>query len=72
MFQGSVLAAGADLKLATEITATILWMDDDVLINNKNFFVKLGTRLIPGLLLRLSIQLMSIQARRSRQLSLRK
>ena len=46
--RGSVLAAGADLKLATEITATILWMDDDVLINNKNFFVKLGTRLIPG------------------------
>ena len=44
----SVLAAGADLKLATEITATILWMDDDVLTNNKNFFVKLGTRLIPG------------------------
>ena len=25
--RGSVLAAGADLKLATEITATILWMD---------------------------------------------
>ncbi len=23
-------------------------MDDDVLTNNKNFFVKLGTRLIPG------------------------
>lgn len=46
--RGSVLAAGADLKLATEITATILWMDDDVLTNNKNFFVKLGTRLIPG------------------------
>lgn len=46
--RGSVLAAGVDLKLATEITATILWMDDDVLTNNKNFFVKLGTRLIPG------------------------
>ena len=46
--RGSVLAAGADLKLATEITATILWMDDDVLTNNKNFFVKIGTRLIPG------------------------
>lgn len=46
--RGSVLAAGADLRLATEITATILWMDDDVLTNNKNFFVKLGTRLIPG------------------------
>ena len=46
--RGSVLAAGADIKLATEITATILWMDDDVLTNNKNFFVKLGTRLIPG------------------------
>mgnify|MGYP000372214174 CR=1 FL=1 len=46
--RGSVLAAGTDLKLATEITATILWMDDDVLTNNKNFFVKLGTRLIPG------------------------
>lgn len=46
--RGSVLAAAADLKVATQITATILWMDDDLLTNNKNFFVKLGTRLIPG------------------------
>lgn len=47
--RGSVLCREADLKTADSLTATILWMDDAVLDNGKNFFVKLGTRMIPGL-----------------------
>lgn len=47
--RGSVLARGADLKTADSLVASILWMDDTTLENGKNFFVKLGTRMIPGL-----------------------
>lgn len=47
--RGSVLCQAAELKTADSLTATILWMDDAVLDNGKNFFVKLGTRMIPGL-----------------------
>ena len=46
--RGCVLTVGADIKLASSVTATLLWMDDDTLENGKNFFVKLGTKLIPG------------------------
>lgn len=47
--RGSVITAGADLTTADSITATILWMDDSTLENGKNFFVKLGTKQIPGM-----------------------
>lgn len=47
--RGSVLCREAGLKTTDSLTATILWMDDAVLDNGKNFFVKLGTRMIPGL-----------------------
>ncbi len=47
--RGSVLARGAELKTADSLVASILWMDDTTLENGKNFFVKLGTRMIPGL-----------------------
>ena len=47
--RGCVLSRGADAKVVTALTATLLWMDEDALENGKNFFVKIGTRLIPGL-----------------------
>lgn len=31
------------------LTSTILWMDDSVLERGKNFFVKIGTKMIPGI-----------------------
>lgn len=46
--RGCVLTDGADLKTASGVRATILWMDDVVLKNGKAFFVKTGTRMIPG------------------------
>lgn len=46
--RGCVLTVGADPKVAASITSTLLWMDDVDLENGKNFFVKLGTKLIPG------------------------
>ncbi|MCD8012072.1 MAG: GTP-binding protein [Lachnospiraceae bacterium] len=46
--RGCVLTAGVYLPIAAGVTADILWMDDDPLENGKAFFVKIGTRLVPG------------------------
>ena len=47
--RGCVLSVDSGIKTAVAVTATILWMDDDALENGKNFFIKLGTKMIPGL-----------------------
>ena len=47
--RGCVLFVDSGIKTAAAVTATILWMDDDALENGKNFFIKLGTKMIPGL-----------------------
>ena len=46
--RGCVLTVNSDAKVAASITATLLWMDDIALESGKNFFVKLGTKMIPG------------------------
>ena len=46
--RGCVLTIDTGVKVAASITATLLWMDDDELTNGKNFFFKLGTKIIPG------------------------
>lgn len=47
--RGCVLTVGSDVKVASSVTATLLWMDDDELKNGKNFFFKLGTKTIPAI-----------------------
>lgn len=47
--RGCVLAVDAGEKVTSSVQATLLWMDDDNLENGKNYFVKLGTRLVPGI-----------------------
>ena len=46
--RGCVLENGADLKVADTLKTTLLWMDNEPLTPGKDFFVKLGTKLIPG------------------------
>ena len=48
--RGCVIERDAGLKVAAAVTATILWMDDVPLAPGCDYFVKLGTREIPGLL----------------------
>ena len=50
--RGCVLTSvqvGKTLPVSDRVTATVLWMDDATLENGKNFFVKLGTKQIPGI-----------------------
>ncbi len=46
--RGSVIERDSAISVADSITATLIWMDDQPLVNGGNFFVKLGTALIPG------------------------
>lgn len=47
--RGCVIEAGTTLKAADTFETELLWMDDTELTVGKNFLVKLGTKLIPGI-----------------------
>lgn len=46
--RGCVLEKDAKLKIAKSFSAALLWMDDQGLCPGKEYWVKLGTKLIPG------------------------
>ena len=46
--RGCVLTVDSDISVTNSVEATLLWMDDVDLEEGKNFFVKIGTKLIPG------------------------
>ncbi len=48
--RGCVLAKDVKLPISNSFTATLLWMDDEELTVGKDYFVKLGTKQIPGVL----------------------
>ena len=48
--RGCVLTKGTNLPISKNLTATILWMDDEELTVGKDYLVKIGTKTIPGVL----------------------
>ena len=46
--RGRVLTKDSHIICAKAFQATLLWMDDDALTEGKEYFVKVGTRTIPG------------------------
>lgn len=46
--RGCVLTGEANLKVAKSFTASLFWMDDDSLVPGKEYWVKIGTKLLPG------------------------
>lgn len=46
--RGRVLTKDSHIACAKAFQATLLWMDDDALTEGKEYFVKVGTRTIPG------------------------
>lgn len=46
--RGCVLTDNENLPVAKDVTATILWMDDEKLTAGKEYLIKLGTTKIPG------------------------
>ncbi len=46
--RGCVLTKNTNIETSKLFTATILWMDDSELTEGKDYFVKLGTKMLPG------------------------
>ncbi len=46
--RGCVLTKNTNLTTSKQISAALLWMDDLELTADKNYFIKVGTKLIPG------------------------
>ncbi len=52
--RGCVLTKGAKLVTGKQLTVSLLWMDDSELTPDKHYFVKLGTKLIPGVVTKIN------------------
>ena len=48
--RGCVLSVDSGISVTSSVEATLLWMDDAELEEGKNYYVKLGTKLIPGVI----------------------
>lgn len=46
--RGCVLTTSSTLKTSNLFTSTLLWMDDSTLVAGKNYFLKVGTKMIPA------------------------
>lgn len=46
--RGCVLTTSEHIQVTDMFTATILWMDDTKLVPGRNYFVKVGTKILPG------------------------
>lgn len=47
--RGCVLTRNAELETGKEFEATLLWMDEQPLIPGKDYWIKIGTRLLPAI-----------------------
>ncbi|MCI8292022.1 MAG: adenylyl-sulfate kinase [Hespellia sp.] len=46
--RGNVLMKKVDLEVSSMFTASILWMDDEELVQGKSYLIKLGTKTLPA------------------------
>ncbi len=54
--RGCVLMKEVSLHCGTMFTAMLLWMDDAALVSGRNFYLKLGTRILPATILQIKYQ----------------
>lgn len=46
--RGCVICKNADVKAAHMFTAKLLWMDDEILMPGRNYWIKVGTKMLPA------------------------
>ncbi len=51
--RGCVLTSNENLTVSNMFTAQILWMDDSELVEGKNYFLKLGTKMTPATVMKI-------------------
>ena len=52
--RGSVMIRGTSLSVTGMLTANLLWMDDEELVEGKSYLMKLGTQRVPATVMRIS------------------
>ncbi len=55
--RGCVLEKDAELIVGTMFTSTILWMDEERLVEGKNFWLKIGTRTLPASVMKIKYKI---------------
>ncbi len=55
--RGSVITKDASVSISNMFTATLLWMDDDYLIEGKNYYINLGTASVSGVVMSIKYKL---------------
>lgn len=55
--RGCVLCKNEKLKVSTLFNATMLWMDDSTLIAGKNYFLKVGTKMVPAVVMNIKYKI---------------
>ncbi len=55
--RGCVIVKDRDLYVSNLLSTTLLWMDDQHLVAGKNYFLKLGTKLIPATVLNIKYKI---------------
>lgn len=55
--RGCVLCKDEKLKVSNLFNATMLWMDDSTLIAGKNYFLKVGTKMVPAVVMNIKYKI---------------
>lgn len=55
--RGNVITMDTRLIVSNMFTTTLLWMDDEKLVAGKNYFIKLGTKLVPATVMDIKYQI---------------
>ncbi|EDT76952.1 sulfate adenylyltransferase subunit 1 [Clostridium butyricum] len=55
--RGCILIKGTDIKLSNSFTTEILWMDDSELICGKEYIIKIGTKMLSGIVTELKYKI---------------
>lgn len=55
--RGCVLERESGLKVSSMFSAMLLWMDDELLVSGRNFYVKLGTQMLPAVVMNIKYKI---------------
>lgn len=55
--RGCVLHKNKEVHVSTLFTASILWMDDNKLVAGKNYYLKVGTKLVPAVVMKIKYKI---------------
>ena len=55
--RGCIMVRDMELNVGKMFTAKLLWMDDSKLVEGKNYYLKIGTQLVPAIVMRIKYKL---------------